>query len=404
MSERAHDLLLFGATGYTGRLVAEYLKERYGDGSLRWALAGRDRAKLERVKSELGLDVPILVGDAMDEGAMRSLAQTAKVIVTTVGPYAKYGSALVAACAAEGTDYCDLTGEVYWMRAMIDAHHETAKRTGARIVHTCGYDSIPSDIGTLALVEHARGLGLELAKVKHYAGESRGTASGGTVASMLVQAENMAKDRSILRVVGDPYALDPAPRTGGPDGSDQQTVRFDDALGMWTAPFFMAPVNTRVVRRTNALSGYRYGRDFRYEEVMSTGAGPKGLALATAVTAGLGAMLLSVGVAPLRKVLAERVLPKPGDGPSREARERGYFTSRFLGTPRGDASRALKLTIRGKRDPGYGATSRMLAECAVSLLRDDLPREGGVLTPALVMGMKLVPRLESVDVRFEYEG
>lgn len=400
--QRAFDLVLFGATGFTGRLVAEYLAERCREGlSLRWAMAGRDRAKLQAVQQSIGVDVPILIGDAMDEGAMRLLAEQTRLVLTTVGPYAKYGSTLVAACAARGTDYCDLTGEVHWMRAMIDAHHETAQRSGARIVHTCGYDSIPSDLGTLALFDHVeRTHGKKLDRITHYAGESRGGISGGTIASMLALMEISSRDRALRRLLADPYALNPESDRSGPDGADPVAVRYDDELGMWTGPFVMAAVNSRVVRRSNALLDFRYGRDFRYTELSSTGRGTTGLARASALTAGLGSFMVLLQSTRARSLLAKRVLPKPGEGPSRTTIEQGFFTSRFVG--HGPGVKA-KLTIRGKRDPGYGATARMISESALCLLQDELPKTAGVLTPASAMGMALVPRLERAGIRFDYE-
>jgi short subunit dehydrogenase-like uncharacterized protein len=400
-SQRSYDLVLFGATGFTGRLVAEYLAERCRDGlALRWAMAGRDRSKLQSVQSAIGVEVPILVADAMDEGSMRLLAEQTRLVLTTVGPYAKYGSALVAACAAQGTDYCDLTGEVHWMRAMIDAHHETARRTGARIVHTCGYDSIPSDLGTLALFDHVeRTHNKKLTRITHYAGESKGGVSGGTIASMLAMMELSSVDRSLRKLLANPYALNPDPAEKGPDGPDPMAVRFDDEIGLWTGPFVMAAVNSRVVRRSNALLEFHYGKDFRYTELQSTGRGATGLARASALTAGLGSFMVLLQNSKARSLLAKRVLPKPGEGPSRTTIEQGFFTSRFVG--HGDGVTAT-LTIRGKRDPGYGATARMISESALCLLQDDLPRKGGVLTPASAMGMALVPRLERAGIRFEF--
>jgi short subunit dehydrogenase-like uncharacterized protein len=401
MNEREFDLVLFGATGFTGRLVAEYLAQRASERALRWAFAGRDRARLESVKAALNLEVPVLLGDARDESAMRALASRTRVVATTVGPYAKYGSALVAACAGEGTDYCDLTGEVHWMRAMIDAHHERAARSGARIVHACGYDSIPSDLGTLALFEHAeRSLGVRLERITHYAGEARGGVSGGTAASALALASQLRSDRSLRRLLADPYALNPEPRPKGPDGPDDFGIRYDDDVQMWTAPFVMAAVNTRVVRRSNALLGDRYGAGFRYVERMSTGAGPKGLARAAAITAGMASLMIAMQSERVRSALVGRVIPQPGEGPSRESIERGYFVSRFVGRV-GDRV-AARLELRGRRDPGYGATAGMLAESALWLLDDDGPRRGGVLTPASAMGTRLLPALERAGLRFVY--
>jgi short subunit dehydrogenase-like uncharacterized protein len=410
---REHDIVLFGATGFTGALVAEYLARKYGGSDVRIALAGRDETKLERVRSSLAeVDErasrwPLLVADASDDAALGSIAARAEVVCSTVGPYAKYGAKLVAACVENGTDYCDLTGEVQFVRRMIDAHHEAAARTGARIVHCCGFDSIPSDLGTLMMQHTMRERhGAALDEVRLFAGESRGSASGGTIASMLYVAEEARHDKSVRRILADPYSLVPeGPR--GDDGPDQMGVRFDRDLGMWTAPFVMAAINARVVRRSSRLLADTYGPRFRYSEVMSTGSGPRGLAFATAVTAGLGGFLAAVSIAPLRSVLEQRVLPKPGEGPDREARERGYFVMRLIGKGRAaDGSEVvLRGRVEGQSDPGYGETAKMLGESALCLALDgaSLPAEGGVRTPAGTMGMRLVDRLRDAGMVFSVE-
>ncbi|WP_053233391.1 saccharopine dehydrogenase family protein [Sandaracinus amylolyticus] len=410
---REHDIVLFGATGFTGALVAEHLARHHGDTDVRIALAGRDRAKLERVRASLrdvhpkAGDWPILVADANDEAALSNVASRAEVVCTTVGPYAKYGEKLVAACVRHGTDYCDLTGEVQFIRRMIERHHDEAVRTGARIVHCCGFDSIPSDLGTLMLQDAMRAQhGGHLDEVRFFAGESRGAPSGGTIASMLNILDEVARDRSVLRIVGDPYALVPR-EARGRDGSDQRGVRFDRELGMWTGPFVMAAINTRVVRRSNYLLDFAYGRDFRYSEAMSTGRGAKGAIFASAMTAGLGAFVAAASVKPIRRVLENRVLPKPGEGPDREARERGYFVVRLIG--RGRAADGREVTLRGrvegKADPGYGETAKMLSEAALCLALDgaQLDAPGGIRTPASTMGMRLVERLRRAGMVFRVE-
>lgn len=407
------DVILWGATGFTGRLVAEYLARTQGSHGARWALAGRDRGKLEQVRAGLAAieprcaELPLLVGDAKDAASLEAMVGRTRVVCTTVGPYARYGSELVAACARQGVDYCDLTGEVQWMRRMIDAYHERAKETGARIVHTCGFDSIPSDLGVLMMQEHMREHhGGHCSRIQLFVGASRGGASGGTIASALHMSEEMERDRSVRRVVGDPYALDPQPRQGGPDGRDQMGVRYSPEMGRWTAPWFMASVNTRVVRRSHALLGYPWGRDFRYSEVLSLEAGPAGFLKAVGVTASMGAALGLMGVGPIRRLLAEKVLPKPGEGPSAEAREKGFFKLYLVGegeSPRLGRPVRLEGRVFGKGDPGYAATARMLAESALCLAFDELPAQGGVLTPATVMGMKLVQRLRKTDFTFEVE-
>lgn len=409
---RTHDVVLFGATGFTGALVAEHLARHHAGSGVRVALAGRDRAKLEAVRASLGAidaraaEWPILVADAHDDRALSAIAEQAEVVCTTVGPYAKHGGPLVAACVRHGTDYCDLTGEVQFIARMIDAHHQGAVRTGARIVHCCGFDSIPSDLGTLMLQEAMRERhGGHLDEVRFFAGESRGGASGGTIASMLNLVEESGRDPEVRRIMADPYALVPRDARGQ-DGGDQLGVRFDRELGMWTAPFVMAAINTRVVRRSNHLMDTRYGHGFRYSEVMSTGRGVKGAVTATAITAGLGAFLAGVSVPPLRRLIAKR-LPKPGEGPDREARERGYFVVRLIGKGRTEDGRDITLRgrVEGKADPGYGETAKMLSESALCLALDGaaLDAPGGIRTPASTMGMRLVERLRAAGMVFHVE-
>jgi short subunit dehydrogenase-like uncharacterized protein len=411
---RPYDIVLFGATGFTGKLVAEYLAPRLADSDLRLALAGRDVAKLEAVRASLAAktpraaELPLLRADSADRASLDALAAQASVVCTTVGPYARYGAELVAACVAHGTDYCDLTGEVQFIRRMIDAHHAEAERTGARIVHCCGFDSIPSDLGTFMLQEAMRAKhGVPLDAVHFFAGESRGGVSGGTIASMLTLLEEAKRDRAVRRIVGDPYALVPDAPTRGPDGSDQRGVRHDAQLGMWTGPFVMAAINTRIVRRSNALLDYAYGEGFRYAEAMSTGKGAAGLFRATAMTAGLGAALGALQIAPLRSLLAKHVLPAPGEGPSAEAREKGFFVVRLVGEGRaGDGAKVLlRGRVEGKGDPGYAATARMLGESALCLALDGakLDAPGGIRTPASTMGTALLARLRDAGMVFRVE-
>ncbi len=410
-SKAEFDLVVWGATGFTGRLVAEYLARTQDTHRARWALAGRDRSKLERIRASLVplhpacAELPLLLGDAGDAASLDALVARTRVIVTTVGPYARHGSALVAACVRAGTDYCDLTGEVQWMRKMIDAHHAQARESGARIVHTCGFDSIPSDLGVLLLQDHMRQRhGSHCERVSLYVTKMRGGISGGTIASALQAAEDMQADPSLRRVLGNPHGLDPEPRRGRPEEKDQLGVRYSAELDQWTGPFMMAAVNTRVVRRSNALLGHPWGQDFLYTEVSAYGSGPKGLLAATTATVGLGASMAAMGVAPVRRQLEKHVLPAPGEGPSADKRERGYFQMTLRGE--GTSARTGRLvrlegTVAGKGDPGYAATSRMLSQAALCLAFDELPAEGGVLTPASVMGMRLVERLRRADFTFD---
>jgi short subunit dehydrogenase-like uncharacterized protein len=395
---RTYDLVLFGATGFTGRLTAEYLRQARGGTALRWAIAGRNRDKLEAVKRELGLDAAIVVCDTSDEARVAAVARDARVIATTVGPFLEHGRKLVAACAANGTHYADITGEVDFMRASIDDNDAPAKESRARVVHACGFDSLPFDLGVYMLWDHVRA---PLAWAKSFV-RMKGGFSGGTAATMMKTMAAVRKDRALRRLLANPYALDPDPnRGGGPSGrargdvSDAPRVRFDEDLGGWTAPFVMAAVNTRVVRRSNALLDFAYGERFRYAEAMSFPKGPKGLARASALMAGLAAFAGGAAFAPTRRVLETRVLPKPGDGPSQEEREAGFFEVRVLA--RTEDGRRVSGRVAGARDPGYGETARMLGESALCLAEDasKLPDRFGVLTPATAMGMTVAERLRT---------
>lgn len=403
---RRHDVVLFGATGFTGKLVAEYLAEHYGESDVRIALAGRNREKLEAVRNDLkryGIgDWPILIADSFDRASLDAVAKDTSVVCTTVGPYQKYGAGLVAACVEHGTDYCDLTGETPFIREMVDAHHDRAVQTGARIVHCCGFDSIPSDIGTWMMHRemHAQH-DAKLRSVKFFAGESKGGLSGGTVASMMLIAEKVRKDPSLRKLLGHPYALNPPGERSGPDRNDAMGVSLDSDLGMWTGPFVMAAINTRVVRRSNALMGYPYGRDFRYSERMSFGKGPRGMAMASMAAGGITGFMAAAAFEPTRKLLKKR-LPDPGEGPSKEAREKGFFVVRLIakGETRDGREVELRGRVEGKKDPGYGETAKMLGESALCLALDPSEDEGGILTPASAMGDTLLERLRAADMVF----
>ncbi len=410
--ERELDVVVWGASGFTGRLVAEYLLARYGtDGGLRWGLGGRSRSKLERVRGEISREtgrgaatLPILLGDGDDPASMAALAERARVVCTTVGPYAKYGTHLLAACARSGTHYCDLTGEVPWLRRMIDAYHEEAAASGARIVPTCGFDSIPSDLGVFFLQrEMQQRHGVPCSRIKYRVADFSGGASGGTIASGLHMLEEARHDASVQRVVDEPYSLNPKGERSGPDAAERMAPAWDGDFEQWTAPFVMAGVNTKVVRRSNALLGHAWGKGFRYDEAILTGKGPLGLARATAVAAGTRAGMATLAIGPVRGLLASR-LPSPGEGPSKEAREKGHFEIRLLGQHPEDPDKNLRAVIRGDRDPGYGSTSKMLGEAAVCLACDELSSSPGILTPAVAMGDALLERLErSAGVTFSIE-
>lgn len=399
MSEtREFEIVLWGATGFTGKLVAEYLLRRHGaGGELRWALGGRNAAKLEAVRRELGADesLPIVVGDGADEAFLDSLVRRTQVVCTTVGPYAKYGSPLVAACARAGTHYCDLTGETQWIRRMIDAHQKEAEGSGARIVHTCGFDSIPSDLGVFFVQsEITRRDGAPARHVRYRVADFSGAASGGTIHSMLNLMEEAGADPAVRRVLVDPYSLNPEGERHGPDGRDAMGPAWDDAFEQWTAPFVMAAINTRVVRRSNALLGWAWGRDFRYDEATLMGAGPVAMLKAAGFSAGLTAVMAGGAIGPIRRALTGR-LPAPGEGPSAEQRERGFFDIRLHAEPSKEGAAPLRARVYGDRDPGYGSTAKMLGESALCLARDGLTVGGGFWTPASAMGEPLLERLNT---------
>lgn len=394
---RPYDVVVWGATGFTGRLVIEYLARQYAQGgALRWAAAGRNAGKLQQVLTDVAgpnHSVPLIVADSGDRQSLASLAESTRVVLTTVGPYAKFGTPLVEVCVNSGTHYCDLSGEPQWMRRMIDSFQDAAVASGARIVHSCGFDSIPSDYGVWFLQREAERLhGRPCRRIRMLVRAMKGGVSGGTVASLTEAMDEARKDRDIARILVDPYALNPAGERSGPDRRDQAGVGYDDQAGTWTAPFVMAGVNTRIVRRSNALMGYPWGRDFQYSEAVMTGAGPAGWSKAAAVTAGIGTLMLANAHPLSRKLVVSRLLPKPGDGPSPEERELGFFRLIFTGTLAD--GKLLRAGVTGDRDPGYGSTSKMLSESAICLALDELQTGGGFWTPVSAMGDALFQRLQ----------
>jgi len=403
-SEREFDVIVWGATGFTGQLVAEYMAQTYGvNGDLKWAIAGRSVEKLSQVADDVaGLEatnLQQLIANSDDPDSINALVQKTRVICTTVGPYALYGDVIVAACAEFGTHCCDLTGEVQWMQRMIEKYQAVAESSGARIVHTCGFDSIPSDLGVLFLQQQMKEKhGEPATQIKYRVVSMDGGASGGTVASMMNMMEEAKVDPSISETLADPYALNPPNMPRGPDGGDQTGPEFDMDFKQWTAPFVMAGINTRVVRRSNALMDYVYGKEFRYSEAMLTGEGPGGY-IKAAMVAGVSAlMMITAAFSPTRSLL-QKVAPAPGEGPSKEAREKGSFNIEFIGKC---GEHRLKARVTGDKDPGYGATCKMLAESAVCLARDELEIGGGIWTPASAMGDKLIERLnEKAGMTFE---
>jgi short subunit dehydrogenase-like uncharacterized protein len=401
------DIVVLGASGFTGALVAEYLVTR-GLGSAQLALAGRDREKLEQVRDKLAqiepaaAELPLLIADAEDRHSLDALVRDTKVLCTTVGPYAKYGEQVVAACAANGTHYCDLTGEPQFVRRIIDGYDETARATGARIVTCCGFDSIPSDLGTFMLYRAFEQRGGQLQRVRTCLGATRGGVSSGTIASALNIIEEASRDREVRSVLLNPYSLYPPGEPPGPDGRDQMGVRRDEDLRAWTAPFIMAGINAKIVRRSNALLGFAYGREFRYSESLCVGPGLQGLIGAALVSTAFGLGATAMAIKPLRR-MAQRHFGEQSRGPNREQRERGHFRFHLIadGTDEQGQPMQLRGRIVGVGDPGYHATAMMLGESARSLAYDSLDSPGGIRTPASTMGEMLLERLRQAGMTFE---
>lgn len=385
-STREFDIIVYGSTGYTGRLVAEYLIKRAG--ALKWAMAGRSLLKLAEVRNEIGAaaDTPLLVADASDPASLDAMAKRTKVILTTVGPYQLYGNELVAACVANGTDYADLCGEPAWMRQKIDQHNDAAKTSGARIVFSAGFDSIPFDLGVLMLEKHCiKTFSAPAPRVKGRVRAMKGTFSGGTAASLKATMAAAAKDPAVIGYLTNPFSL-----AGGYEGPLQPAGNkplYDESLGSWATNFVMAPINTKNVHRTNALLSQEYGANFVYDEMILTGSGEQGEALAKHVAS--------------TPMMGGDNDPKPGEGPSRAEREAGFYDILFVAEyPDG---RTARLSVKGDKDPGYGSTSKMISETAIALC--EIGGTGGVTTPGAALGEALVERLQAnAGLTFTVEG
>jgi short subunit dehydrogenase-like uncharacterized protein len=382
---REFDIIVYGATGYTGRLVAEYLKTKTG---LKWAMAGRSADKLAEVRDLIGAaaDTPLIVADASDPASLDAMVKRTKVVLTTVGPYQLYGNELVEACVANGTDYTDLCGEPAWMRQKIDQHNEAAKASGARIVFSAGFDSIPFDLGVLMLQKHCvETFGAPAPRVKGRVRAMKGTFSGGTAASMKATMAAASKDPAVIGYLTNPFSL-----AGGFEGPAQPAgnkPQYDESIGSWATSFVMAPINTKNVHRTNALLGQAFGADFVYDEMMLTGPGDQGEAMAKHVAS--------------TPMMGGADDPKPGEGPSKEERDTGFYDVLFIAEyPDG---RTAKLSVKGDRDPGYGSTSKMISETAIALSENQ--GAGGVTTPGAALGETLVDRLQKyAGLSFAVEG
>jgi short subunit dehydrogenase-like uncharacterized protein len=374
------DIVVYGATGFTGQLVAEYLAAHYtNDKSLKWAMAGRSLDKLKSVRDAIGAppDTPLVVADAGDAASLQAMVEQTKSVITTVGPYQLYGNELIAACVASGTDYFDLCGEPVWMHQVIGKHEAAAQASGARIMFSCGYDSVPFELGTFFVQKEAkRVFGAPASRVKGRVRAMRGTLSGGTAASAKATFDAVARDLSLVQILNNHFALTPG--FEGPKQPKGNKPLFEEDMQSWTAPFMMAAINTRNVHRSNMLMGFPYGKDFVYDEMVLTGPGEKGEANAKKVMA-------------VNSGKTGPNAPKPGEGPSKEERENGLYDLLYVAiAPDG---RQVRASVKGDRDPGYGSTSKMISECALCLLRDTPDVKAGFWTPGAAMGDRLIKRL-----------
>jgi short subunit dehydrogenase-like uncharacterized protein len=410
MSIRSLDVIAFGATSFVGKILCRHLLDLFGThGELKWAAAGRSKAKLEALRDSLGVkagELPLIVADAADEASLRKLCASTRVVVSTVGPYALYGEPLLKACAESGTDYCDLTGEVQWIRRMVQRYEATARKSGARIVHCCGFDSIPSDMGVHFLQRQSMSrFGAPCARVKMRVKVMRGGLSGGTVASLMNVVKEAAADPALRKELADPYSLCPAGDAPKVPQPALATAAFDADFGAWIAPFVMSAINTRIVHRTNALLEQGYGADFVYDEAVLMGRGLRGRLAAAVMAAGLSGFMFAGALGPLRAALERFVLPKPGEGPSPQVQRKGSFDLRFVGTTAD--GRRIRTKVTGDRDPGYGSTGKMLGQAAACLALDidKAATHGGFWTPATIFGDLLIQRLiDHAGLTFELDS
>lgn len=392
-----YDIVVFGATSFVGQILTSYLLKTYGtDKDLKWAIAGRSQNKLNSLKADLGkaaTELPVVIADASDETALKAMCDQTRVVISTVGPYALYGEPLVKVCAETGTDYCDLTGEVQWIRKMVDKYEDTAKDSGARIVHCCGFDSIPSDMGVWFLQQQAEATFGEVCRdVRMRVKAAKGEFSGGTVASMVNVAKEAAADPALRKELANPFSISPAGHRSEARQPNLKGAEYDKELGVWLAPFVMGAINTRIVHRSNALQNARYGKEFTYDEAMMVGRGIQGRLTAYGITGALAGFFTASAFKPSRW-LVEKFVPKSGEGPSADVQEKGYYDLRFVGKT--EDGKTIKTKVVGDRDPGYGSTSKMLGEAGVCLAFDVADKPGGIWTPASLMDCRLFDRLTS---------
>lgn len=397
MISNPYDIIIFGATSFVGKLICEYMIKQFSTDEVSWALAGRSESKLNELKKNLGdkaKDLPVIIADASDLDALKSMCEQTKVVMSTVGPYDLYGETLIQACVETGTDYCDLTGEPHWIKKMLESYEEQAKQSGARIVHCTGFDSIPSDLGVYFTQREAqKQFGTHCSDIKMRIKNMRGGASGGTIATALNIAKELKENPQVRRDMVNPYSLCPKEH-GFKTRQNPIKLEFDDTFKTWVGPFFMSSINTRIVHRSNALSKKSYGENFHYSEGVMTGKGFKGKVRARSIYWGLAAFFTGAGFGPIRAFLGRFVLPKPGEGPSPKAQQNGFYDFRFVGTT--EDGQEIRTKVYGDMDPGYGSTAKIISQAAMCLAHEvSSDVKGGFWTPATLLGDKLIDRLNS---------
>tara|TARA_B110000014_G_C20107822_1_gene582914 strand:- start:918 stop:2126 length:1209 start_codon:yes stop_codon:yes gene_type:complete len=394
------DIIIWGATSFTGKLVAEYIFKKYGSSKIKWAIAGRNLKKLEKIRYQVADEnIPIFIADSFDEESLSKFVKKTKVVCSTVGPYSLYGTKLVKLCVDNNTNYCDITGEAHWIRSLIDRFHEEAKSKKIKIINSCGFDSIPSDMGVYFIQNEIKKINNNYAKsIKMRVAGIRGGISGGTYSSINNLLKEAYRDKSIFKVLNNPYGLNPKDKMEGLDKKDLRKIIFDKESNSWIYPFIMAGINTKIVRRSNALSNFIYGKDFRYEEAMIAGKGISGFW--KAILAVFPLAMIGLNPNSFLKKIVDSFMPKPGEGPGIEKRKNGFYNLRFYITLNNNRTAFAK--VIGDSDPGYGSTSKMLAESALCLAFDNLSDNYGVITPSSGMGDKLLNRLkENAGLSFE---
>lgn len=409
MPKKQYDLIIYAASSFVGQLLCRYIDEQFNHPQqecFSWAIAGRNFTKLSQLSESLTYQPVVLKADTADQQALTDLCQQSKLICTTAGPYALYGEPLLKACVETGTDYCDLCGELPWLKAMIDKYHEQAQQSGARIIPCCGFDSIPSDLGVYYTQKIAlETFGNHCQKISMRVRALRGSASGGTIASMVNIAKEAANEPKKRRLLANPYALCQKKLKGSPKLQTQ--TKFDATFMRWTSPFIMASINTPVVLRSNELLGHPYGQDFSYDEAILAGKGWKGWLRASGLTATLRSFFLASSIKASRQLLEKHLLPKPGIGPSPLSQQSGFFDMRFCGFDESSAQ-SIRIKLTGQGDPGYASTSKMLGQVCGSVILDFYKKgkktgpAGGFWTPSSFFGDILIKRLESAaDIKFE---